>query len=127
MPQIPNVQHLKRFYRHASVIIHPDSDSLPKLKPSEEVTFDNLSLTHGPYWAVALDGRVIKTMYKDPMPIPSRALAVAIAEEWESQKDKIDLKTLTLNQMLARSIRSTHDPSLATHMQTEVQRILEND
>ena len=100
---------------------------MPKLKPSEEVSFDNLSLTHGPYWAVALDGRVIKTMYKDPMPIPSRALAVAIAEEWESQKDKIDLKTLTLNQMLARSIRSTHDPSLATHMQTEVQRILEND
>ena len=127
MPQIPNVQHLKRFYRHASVVLHPDNDSLPKLKPSEEVNFDNLSLAHGPYWAVALDGRVIKTMYKDPMPIPSRALAVAIAEEWESQKDKIDLKTLHLNQMLARAIRSTHDPTLATHMQTEVQRILEND
>lgn len=55
-------------------------------------------------------------MYKDPMPIPSRALAVAIAEEWESQDAKIDLKTLHLNQFLTRAIRASHDPSLATHM-----------
>ena len=97
MPSIPNVSHLKRFYKKATVIQHPDSDSLPKLKPTEDVSFENLSMCHGPYWAVALDGRVIKTMYKDPMPIPSRALAVALAEEWESQQEKIDLKTLHLN------------------------------
>ena len=127
MPVVPNVQHLKRFYKHASVVLHPDNDSLPKLLPAEEVNFDNLSMSHGPYWAVALDGRVIKTMYKDPMPIPSRALAVAIAEEWESQREKIDLKTLHLNHMLARAIRASHDPSLAVHMQSEIQRILEND
>ena len=127
MPQIPNVQHLKRFYRHASVVPHPDSDALPKLDLNSDVTFDNLSLSHDTYWAVALDGRVIKTMYKDAMPIPSRALAVALAEEWESQQEKIDLKTLHLNQMFARAIRATHDPSLAIHMQTEINRILEND
>ena len=117
---------MKRFYKKATVIQHPDSDSLPKLKPSEDVSFENLSMCHGPYWAVALDGRVIKTMYKDPMPIPSRALAVALAEEWESQQEKIDLKTLHLNQMFARAIRATYDPSLASHMQTDIQRILEN-
>ena len=100
---------------------------MPKLKPTEDVTLDNLSMSHGPYWAVALDNRVIKTMYKDPMPIPSRALAVALAEEWESQEEKIDLKTLHLNQMLARAIRANHDPSLAAHMQSDIQRILEND
>lgn len=127
LPQIPNVQHLKRFYRHATVVPHPESDSFKKLELSKDVTFDNLSLSHGPYWAVALDGRIIKTMYKDPMPIPSRALAVAIAEEWESQHEKIDLRTLHLNQMLARAIRAKHDESLATHMQSEVRRILEND
>jgi chaperone required for assembly of F1-ATPase len=66
-------------------------------------------------------------MYKDPMPIPSRALAVAIAEEWESQHEKIDLKTLHLNQFMTRAIRASCDPSLAAHMQSEVQRILEND
>ncbi len=113
MPTIPNVQHLKRFYRHASVVPHPDSDSLPKLAASDEVTFNNLSLAHDGYWAVALDKRVVKTMYKDPMPIPSRALAVALAEEWESQQEKIDLKTLHLNQMFARAIRAKHDPNLA--------------
>jgi len=120
MPVVPNVQHLKRFYKHATVVLHPDNESLPKLLPTEDVNFENLSMSHGPYWAVALDGRVIKTMYKDTMPIPSRALAVAIAEEWESQKEKIDLKTLHLNHMLARAIRATHDPSLAVHMQHEI-------
>ena len=79
------------------MIQHPESDSLPKLSPSDELTLENVSMSHDKYWAVALDGRVIKTMYKDPMPIPSRALAVAIAEEWESQQEKIDLKTLHLN------------------------------
>ena len=97
MPQIPNAQHLKRFYKRASVVPHPDSDSLPKLAASEDSTFENLSLSHGKYWAVALDNRIVKTMYKDVMPIPSRALAVALAEEWDNQKDKIDLKTLHLN------------------------------
>jgi chaperone required for assembly of F1-ATPase len=33
---------------------------------------------------VTLDGKVTKTMYKDNLFIPSKALAVAIAEEWES-------------------------------------------
>ena len=84
MPSIPNVQHLKRFYRHASVVPHPDSDSLGKIDLNDDVTMQNLSKSHDTYWAVALDDRVIKTIYKDAMPIPSRALAVAMAEEWES-------------------------------------------
>ena len=86
------------------------------MKPTDDVSLNNLSLSHGPYWAVALDNRIIKTMYKDAMPIPSRALAVALAEEWESQQEKIDLKSLHLNTMMARAIRATHDPSLASHM-----------
>ena len=61
---------------------------------------------------MALDGRVIKTMYKDVMPIPSRALAVALAEEWDAQQEKIDLKTLHLNQMFARAIRASHNADL---------------
>ena len=85
MPTIPNVQHLKRFYRHATVIPHPDPSICPPiLAAGDEVDFTNLSRSHDQYWAVALDGRVVKTMYKDPLPIPSRALAVALAEEWES-------------------------------------------
>lgn len=109
------------------MVPHPESDTLPKLATSEDVNFNNLSLSHEQYWAVALDGRVIKTLYKDLMPIPSRALAVALAEEWDSQHEKIDLKSLHLNQMFARATRATHDPELLSHMLGDVQRILEND
>jgi chaperone required for assembly of F1-ATPase len=49
------------------------------------------------YWAVALDGRVTKTLYKDDLLIPSKALAIALAEEWEMQGERVDLKTLKLN------------------------------
>jgi len=36
------------------------------------------------YWAVTLDGKATKTMFKDNLFIPTKALAVALAEEWES-------------------------------------------
>jgi chaperone required for assembly of F1-ATPase len=36
------------------------------------------------YWAITLDGKPIKTVYKDNLFIPTKALAVALAEEWES-------------------------------------------
>jgi chaperone required for assembly of F1-ATPase len=48
------------------------------------------------YWAVTLDGKVTKTMYKDALLIPTKAMAVALAEEWESQKEHISLKSLHL-------------------------------
>jgi chaperone required for assembly of F1-ATPase len=53
------------------------------LKKEEKVTFNNLSQSDK-YWAVTLDGKVTKTIYKDNLLCPSRALAVALAEEWES-------------------------------------------
>jgi len=36
------------------------------------------------YWAVSLDGKVIKTIYKDDLLLPTKALAIALAEEWDS-------------------------------------------
>ena len=45
---------------------------------------NNISLSHDKYYAVTLDGKVIKTLYKDNLFLPTRALAVALAEEWES-------------------------------------------
>lgn len=59
------------------------SSEMPKLSPNEELTFNNLSLSDK-YWSVTLDGRPTKTMYKDSLFIPSYALAVALAEEWEA-------------------------------------------
>ena len=79
------------------------------------------------YWAVKLDKRVIKTMYKEELYIPSRALAVALAQEWDSQNEVIDLRQFHLNYVVAKAVHLTHDPTLETNMQAELQRILEND
>lgn len=84
MPTIPNMQKLKRFYKKANVIEHPLSDKVEKLRATEKVNLCNLSMSHDTYWAVTLDGRVTKTLFKDDLLIPSRSLAVALAEEWES-------------------------------------------
>ena len=118
---------LKKFYKRAEVIEHPDSDQLPKLGADEKVTFNNLSKSHGPYFGIALDGRLIKTIYKDPLRVGSRALAVALCEEWESQEERFDLKTLYLNQMIAKAIRAQNDPVLASYFQEQIQVTLEND
>jgi len=127
MPQIPNLKNIKRFYKKVEVVEHPQSDDLPKLPSNEEISLNNISLSHDKYWAVALDGRVTKTMYKDVLAFPTRALAVACAEEWDSQHDKVNLKSLHLNQMLAKAIRAAQDPTLAQYMRNTVQLILEND
>ena len=71
-------------------------------------------------WAVLLDGRPIKTMYKDSLKLPSRALAVAIAEEWENQQDEVDIRSLYLNNMLAKCVRTMHDAPLSTYMLDEL-------
>lgn len=48
--------------------------------------------------------------------MPSRALATAVAEEWEMQGERVDTKTLKLNQILAKAVRTVHDPTLVTYM-----------
>ena len=60
------------------------SSEAPKIASGEAVSFNNLSLSDK-YWAVTLDGKVTKTMYKDNLLIPSKAMAIALAEEWEGQ------------------------------------------
>ena len=106
LPQVPNMAKLKRFYKRAEVIEHPESEQMQKLAATDEVTFNNLSKSHGPYYGIALDGKPIKTIYKDKLVIGSRALAVALCEEWEQQEERFDLKTLYLNQMIAKAVRA---------------------
>mgnify|MGYP000141471522 CR=1 FL=1 len=81
LPQMPNLTHVKRFYKKVEVIEHPLSAE--QVKHSGPVDLTNLSKAET-YYAVALDGRVTKTLYKDNLLLPSRALAVAVAEEWDS-------------------------------------------
>lgn len=50
----------------------------------------------GDGWEVALDGRPLRTPGKLPLVLPSRALAQAIAEEWDAQHDVIDPNRMPL-------------------------------
>ena len=47
-------------------------------------------------FSIALDGRVLKTPSKEPLEIPSRALARAVADEWNAQQEFVDLNAMFL-------------------------------
>lgn len=55
-------------------------------------------------WQVALDRRALKTPARSPLTIASRALADAIAEEWDSQVDKIRPETMPIFRLVATAI-----------------------
>ena len=66
-------------------------------------------------------------MYKNPLPIPSRALAVAVAAEWEQQVNTIDMRQMQLNTMLAKAVKCSYDPTLVDYMSKEIVKIIDND
>jgi chaperone required for assembly of F1-ATPase len=45
-------------------------------------------------YAVTLDGRAVKTPAKQALHVPTRAMALAIAQEWDAQKDIINPNTM---------------------------------
>lgn len=109
-PQLPAGQKLQRFYHKVDVIRHSDQ-SIAKLPENEIMSLNNLSQVreNEDYWAVTLDDQIINTMFKDALFLPSRALALALAEEWEAQPEFLDVKKLNLNSMVSKGIRSMHD------------------
>jgi chaperone required for assembly of F1-ATPase len=66
---------MKRFYRQ--VTVEPDEGG----------------------WRVLLDGRGIKTAGGRPQTVPTRALAEALAAEWDAQGEEIDPATLKLRHL----------------------------
>jgi chaperone required for assembly of F1-ATPase len=52
---------------------------------------------HG--FGVALDGRPVRTPAKHALAVPSRALAEAIAAEWQAQGESVDPRTLPLTRL----------------------------
>ena len=92
-PKVPGNQKIKRFYKDVNIIEHPKTKELGQEwfmeridDSTKNVTLEDLSRVYEgeTFYAVQLDKRIIKTMYKDELLIPSKALAVVIAEEWES-------------------------------------------
>ena len=61
------------------------------------------------------------------MMIPSYALALAIADEWEAQLDTIDLRLMHVNNMVAKSFKMFHDETLEAYKKKEILKIIEND
>lgn len=45
-------------------------------------------------FAVDLDGRAVKTPYKQPLLLPTRTMADAIAAEWQAQEKVVDPRTM---------------------------------
>jgi chaperone required for assembly of F1-ATPase len=53
---------------------------------------------------VTLDGRPLKTPMKHPLVVPTRALAEAIAAEWQAQGEKIEPETMYLTKLANTAI-----------------------
>ncbi|MBV8838985.1 MAG: ATPase [Alphaproteobacteria bacterium] len=80
----------KRFYEHAHV-----GESAP--------------------FAILLDGRPVKTPAGNALALPSRALAEALAAEWEAQRERIDPAAMPLtrlsNSIIDGVVPTPHSPS----------------
>ena len=53
---------------------------------------------------IALDGRAVKTPLKAPLRLPTRALAEAVAAEWDAQAEKIDPASMILTKLANTAI-----------------------
>lgn len=91
----------KRFYKQASV--------------AEE----------GQGFAILLDGRPIKTPAKTALCVPTRGLAEAIAAEWDSQGETLDLQGMTLTRLANVAIDRT--PDTRTELADELARYAGTD
>jgi len=55
-------------------------------------------------FSVSLDGKPVRTPAKQPLLVPSRALAEAVAEEWRAQGDTVDPRNLPLTRLCSIAI-----------------------
>jgi len=69
-------------------------------------------------WAVALDARRVRTPAKAPLVVPTRAMADAIAAEWDAQTDRIN----PLSMPVTRSANAAIDK--VAHQRAEVADML---
>jgi chaperone required for assembly of F1-ATPase len=62
------------------------------------------ALADGDVWRIALDGKVVKTPARNPLSLPTQALAEAIAAEWNAQDTKIKPDSMPLMQLASTAI-----------------------
>ncbi|MEM7006575.1 MAG: ATP12 family protein [Pseudomonadota bacterium] len=76
-------------------------------------------------WAVALDGRIIKTPARSDLTVSDDAIAAAIAEEWNAQGETVDIPAMHLTRLINVAIDRT--PGERQAMIDEVGRYCETD
>jgi chaperone required for assembly of F1-ATPase len=76
-------------------------------------------------YSVELDGRPIKTPAKATLTLPSEALAQAIAEEWGSQDETLDLQGMTLTRLANVALDRT--PETREELAEELARYASTD
>ena len=122
---------IKRFYKKVEVIEHPRSSHFTDLvlAEGESVGLENLSKRNfdKTFFGITLDGRPIKSLYKDDMVIPSYPLAIAVAEEWDANLHTIDLRIMHTNTMLSKGFRVFKDEWIVNHMKDEIIKVFGND
>lgn len=59
-------------------------------------------------WGVELDGKPLRTPARETLKVPTRALAKAIAEEWESAEGEIDPRAMPLTGLANAAIDRVH-------------------
>src|SRR5579884_903042 len=58
-------------------------------------------------WGVALDERPVRTPARNPLVVPTEALAAALAAEWDAQQGEIRPATMPLTRLAATAIDRT--------------------
>ncbi|MGH6793275.1 MAG: ATP12 family chaperone protein [Methyloceanibacter sp.] len=58
--------------------------------------------------ALRLDGKPVRTPLKNPLALPTRGLAEAVAEEWRAQGERIDPETMPLTKLANSVIDGVH-------------------
>jgi chaperone required for assembly of F1-ATPase len=64
-------------------------------------------------WGILLDGKALRSPAKRPFVLPTKALAKAIAEEWQAQGEKVEPGTMPLMQFAATAIDRLADDRAA--------------
>lgn len=87
------------------------SDSLKK--PLARRFYETASIGEVAPFQILLDGRAVKTPKKRALAVPTRALADAIAEEWQAQKDVVDPSRMPLTRFANTAIDAVSETEAA--------------
>lgn len=68
------------------------------------------AVSRGGGWAIELDGKPLRTPARQPLIVPSQALASAIVEEWQAVGERVDPRAMPLTGLANAAIdRVAHD------------------